>query len=276
MTDTINIPVKVLKDIREEIQKRDSQIKEQGLLLAEKNDTQRMFSEFQQGMTQIYSLFNDLKEKDTNIEALVQKERDLDFERLVREVVPMVLQQVPIPKDGVNGVAGKDGKNADEEAIIRFVLTKFPKVPTKEEILASIPKPQDGKDAVVDEDKIIEDLIDRLKKKKELDISHIRNSNQFTFGNKKYKFEELMHGGGSGSATSVITYSVDLSAQADGLNKVFTVPTNTDFILLSGTDAPFIYRPVVDYTGSGTTTLTIDALVNAPSSGSTLILTYKN
>lgn len=273
--ETIKIPVKVLHDIRDEIQKRDNKIKEKDILLAEIGDERKVFNEFQNGMSQIYGLFQALNDKNTNIETLVKKERDLDFEKLVREVVPLVLAQVPTPKDGINGKDGLPGKNANEERIIQIVMSQFPKVPTKEEIIASLPKVENGKDAVVDEDKIVEDLITRLKKKKEIDISQIRNADQFMFGGKKYKFEELLHGGG-GSSTSVITYSIDLSAQADGANKIFTVPANTAFILLTGTDAPFIYRPVIDYTGTGTTTLTIDALVNAPSSGSTLILTYKN
>ncbi len=84
-------------------------------------------------------------------------------------------------------------------------------------------------------------------------------------------------GGGSstGGTTGVITYSYDLSSFCDGVTKTFTVPANSGFILLSGSDAPNIYRPTVDYTGTGTTTLTLDALVNAPSLGATLVLTYK-
>ncbi len=142
----------------------------------------------------------------------------------------------------------------------------------------------DGKSPVIDEDKLVEKMVALIKKKQILDTSSIKGLGEFvsnkakgfTKDGVKYAFEELMHGGGSSSGSVSITYSVDLSAQANGSNKVFTVPANTAFILLTGTDSPFIYRPIVDYTGSGTTTLTLDALVNAPSSGSTFILTYKS
>lgn len=192
-------------------------------------------------------------------------------EHIVELIKPLIPDPIPgepgyTPKknrdyfDGIDGIDGKDAPVVDEEKIIDSVLNKIP--PTE---------PQE-----IDEDALIGSLIKEIKKKKLLDISDIKNSGQFLYKGTKYNIYELMHGGSNGSATSSITYSVDLSAQADGVNKVFTVPTNTSFILLTGTDAPFTYRPIVDYTGTGTTTLTLDALVNAPSSGSTLILTYVN
>lgn len=171
--------------------------------------------------------------------------------------------QGPIGKTGPQGPKGESGKDGKEG-----------------------PKGKDGKAGT---DVSIKDVIEAIKNLSDkeaesfakaignkIDISQIRNANSFMFHGKKYNFEELMHGGGSSTGTTSITYSTDLSSQCNGSNKVFTVPTNTAFILLTGTDAPFTYRPVVDYTGSGTTTLTLDAGVNAPSSGATLILTYKN
>jgi hypothetical protein len=112
-----------------------------------------------------------------------------------------------------------------------------------------------------------------IKKKKILTSNDISGLQTFSKDGINYRFEELMHGGG-GSSGGSITYSKDISSQCDGNNKVFTVPANAYFISLTGSDSPIIYRPLVDYTGSGTTTLTIDALVNAPSLGATLIVTY--
>lgn len=68
--------------------------------------------------------------------------------------------------------------------------------------------------------------------------------------------------------------SVDLSSQCTGSNRVFTVPANSGFLSLMGSDAPIIYQLNVDYTGSGTTTLTLDSGVNPPSLGATLELIY--
>lgn len=125
----------------------------------------------------------------------------------------------------------------------------------------------------VDEDKLFDNFLKILKKKRLLDVSYIKGLEGFSKDGINYRFEELMHGGGGTSAGS-ITYSIDLSAQCNGVNKVFTVPANTNFVQLSGTDAPQIYRPTIDYTGTGTTTLTLTGQVNAPSNGATLILLY--
>lgn len=80
-------------------------------------------------------------------------------------------------------------------------------------------------------------------------------------------------GGGSSTTSGSVTYSYDLSSQCNGVNKIFTIPAFTRIILLTGTDAPIIYKPTTDYVASGIT-LTLDALVNAPSTGATFILTY--
>lgn len=72
--------------------------------------------------------------------------------------------------------------------------------------------------------------------------------------------------------SAVTTTYIDLSSQTNGVTKTFTIPSGATALLLTGSDAPNVYRPVVDYTISGTTlTLLTD---NAPSSGSTLILVY--
>lgn len=79
-------------------------------------------------------------------------------------------------------------------------------------------------------------------------------------------------GGGSSSATGAIAKSSDLSSQCNGSNLIFTIPTFTTILSLVGSDAPIVYRPSIDFTAAGTT-LTL-SVVNAPSAGSTLILTY--
>lgn len=163
--------------------------------------------------------------------------------------------------------------------VVKEVIVKE----TPPEILQKLEE-LENRDTEVDVKKITEAVIQALKELKgndRLDISNIRNGEQLAQAASKkasggFDMNDLRwHGSGGASGTSSVTYSTDLSAQCNGVNKVFTVPTNTAFILLTGTDSPQIYRPIVDYTGSGTTTLTLDAGVNAPSLGATLILTYK-
>lgn len=81
-------------------------------------------------------------------------------------------------------------------------------------------------------------------------------------------------GGGDSSSGSTIA-SYDLSDLLDGATKSFAVPANTQFLELKGSQFPFIYRKTTDFTGTGTTTLTLTAEVDAPQAGQTLILLYE-
>ncbi len=67
--------------------------------------------------------------------------------------------------------------------------------------------------------------------------------------------------------------SADISSQANGSNKTFTIPTNTAVLSVLGSDAPFIYKATTDYTVSGMT-LTFTGAVTAPSAGATVVIEY--
>lgn len=76
--------------------------------------------------------------------------------------------------------------------------------------------------------------------------------------------------GASGSAPQVY----DLSSFCDGVTKTFTVPTNSSILGVWSTQFPHNYRPLIDWTGSGTTTLTLTGEVSAPATGQTLYIIY--
>jgi hypothetical protein len=183
----------------------------------------------------------------------------------------------------------KDGKDADEQMIVDTVLSKIPPPPVIE-----IPK-ESGEQVI---DKInestgiikkerVEGLLDAL-----MNISYaamqsmpvttsffngLRAKNLVIDGATAYQIGDTVHitgitsGGGGGSTTALAV--TDLSAQANGSNKTFILPTNSSVLEVIGSDSPFIYRQGIDYTVSGTT-LTFTAAVNAPSAGSTLIAEY--
>ncbi len=74
-----------------------------------------------------------------------------------------------------------------------------------------------------------------------------------------------------------VVMSYDLSSQLNGVANTFTVPANTNFILVVSSSNPFVFRPTVDYTGSGTTTLTFDVGIDPATmlaSGQSLILLF--
>lgn len=80
-----------------------------------------------------------------------------------------------------------------------------------------------------------------------------------------------LHRGG----TSKQTYFYDLSDLCDGVTKTFAVPANTRIVSVSCTDAPAgVYRPLVDWTGTGTQLLTLTGEVAAPTRGATLYILY--
>lgn len=158
-----------------------------------------------------------------------------------------------IGKDGVDGKNGKDGKDGltpvvDYEAIISQVSSSIQ--PSKDGV--------DGKDGSPDTGEQIVEKIndlpiddDNLK----IDYSHIKNIPEKPVSIR-------------GGKTRIFNY--DLSSQCDGVIKTFNVPLNLGVIGLYSTQAPIIYRPIIDFTeGNGTLTLTSE--VGAPQTGQTLI-----
>ncbi len=207
---------------------------------------------------------------DSEIDFIVQE----ILRNFKKEMMPVKGVDYRDGRDGADGKNGRDGQDYRLSAIDKIEIAARVQPPTiKDEKLISLIKPliPEAKASEVDEEKFARKIVDIIRKKKLLNMSDVNGS--FSKDGIMYRIEELMHGGG-GSSGGSITYSYDLSSQCNGSNKVFTVPSNTNFVQLSGTDAPQIYRPTTDYTGSGTTTLTLTAAVTAPSNGATLILLY--
>ncbi len=157
------------------------------------------------------------------------KKRPIDIASLLRgtrlKQAPKVVvkrRSAPIPtiypygtleiKDGVNG---RDGKDADEESIIARVL---------DALRAEIPH--------MDEQALLERFIDKIRKERLIDVSHIRNSEQFIFSGTKYKFSELMHGGGSSGSSGTVYYTPIGTVNAS--NTVFTVTAEPTSVIADG------------------------------------------
>lgn len=226
-----------------------------------------------------------------------QKGREYFTPDDIREVVRIVESRIHVPEDG------DDGKDADENAIIEAILKKLPvpkdgytpmggvDYPTNDQIKSIVYtevaslfalKPKD-KDGISKED--VEKLMGKINQKidwKEqaieiaraletlkgasaLDYYALKNLPDITKG----KQRTLHRGGGKE------TYYYDLSDLTDGVLKTFTIPANSRIVLVRGTDAPGgIYRKDTDWTGSGTTTLTLTSAVAAPTQGATLDILY--
>ena len=114
--------------------------------------------------------------------------------------------------------------------------------------------------------------LERLQGKKRLSYTALRDTPGFDVSeHQKKQNAGRIHRGGS----SRQTYYYDLTDQCNGALKSFTIPTNVRVVSVHGTDAPGgVYRPIVDWTGTGSTTLELTSAVAAPNTGATLYLIY--
>ncbi len=152
-------------------------------------------------------------------------------------------------KNGVPGPAGKPGKDGrkGEDGVA---------------INGKDGKP--GKDGSPDTPQQVKTKLVQLPVQEAwFDARHIKNLPKAS-----EKKRSIIKGGFSVSA-------YDLSSKLDGVTKSFTLPSNNGIALITGSAAPFIFRPTVDFTGANTTTLTFDAAIDAFTSlaaGQTLIV----
>lgn len=110
--------------------------------------------------------------------------------------------------------------------------------------------------------------LEKLKGNKMLSFWALKDVPPFEKSENANKGKGLIRGGGEK------TYHYDLSGQCDGSLKTFNIPSNKRVLGVYGTDFPFNYRPVIDWSGSGSTTLTLTSEVPAPSTGATLYILY--
>lgn len=148
--------------------------------------------------------------------------------------------------DSIKGEAGKDAEPVDVNVLV-------------EHILSLIPKPEDGengKDAVIDEDRVVGKLIRKLQTDKPLDISHIRNAQTFMKDGIKYKVEELMRGAGGGSGNSS-GYQAPTTGAVNGTNRTFVWVAAPNVIVLDNGNAmnKVSSDGTVNWTGTTTTVL---------------------
>lgn len=195
-----------------------------------------------------------------------------------KELLALIRPLIPPPIKGDKGEPGNDGNDGHTptaQEILAFIKPLIPKVrngqdghtPTKAELVALIksvmPVPKDGSPDTPQE--IKQKLIELPIREPWFDARHIKNLPT-----------ELRRRGGIVKG-GVAPLAYDLSSLLDGSTKSFAIPPNNGILLVTGSGAPFIFRPTVDFTGTGTTTLTFTSGVDAPSAlaaGQTLMILY--
>lgn len=176
-------------------------------------------------------------------------------------------------KDGKDGNQGNNGKQGptgrDGYTPIRGVdyWTKDDVEKIIKEVIKKIPKPKDGITPKVS------DIIAEIKKNP-IEYKDVKGAPDLTSLPELISFLKAggFRGGGGSGGTEVYYY--DLTTQCDGNTKTFAIPSNKRVVGLFGTQFPLNYRPLIDYTGSGTTTLTLTSEVSAPETGQTLYIIY--
>jgi hypothetical protein len=179
--------------------------------------------------------------------------------------------------DYFDGLPGKDGKDAEPVRVDEIV----------NEVLAQIPKPETikgdkgdkpiagidfelPKDGSPDTPNDIADKLNTLEEKVDIKvIKGLKNIlDKIRSAVRESKGERRIGGGGD-----IINY-YDLSSQCNGVLKTFTVPTNRKIVGVFSTQFPISYRPLIDWTGSGTTSLALTSEVGVPETGQTLWILY--
>lgn len=204
----------------------------------------------------ILSVFSD----DPEIVAAIARKKTKDLQVQIAVVETIKGDPGDRGEPGTDGRDGKDGKDGrDGESIAG------PRGPRGEkgETVVGPQGPQgevgpqglDGKEALLDEEKFMKDLVEYIKKYKPLDISHIRNASSFMKDGIRYKIEELMHGGGSSSSTSTnVVTQYSLTATSSGADAVVDLSQLTHFGTLTNVVAA--YRNQIPQTNGVTMTVT--------------------
>lgn len=125
----------------------------------------------------------------------------------------------------IKGVDYRDGKDADPEMILNRILEMLPNF---------IPEPVPGEDAQIDEDALLKKLIIKIQREKPLDLTHIKGAQKFMKDGVSYKFEELMHGGGSKSSGTGLAYLALVSGNINDVNKTFTFASKPTIVVVNG------------------------------------------
>lgn len=199
---------------------------------------------------------------------------DEEIEKFKKEVTPVKGKDYRDGKDGYTPVKGKDyddgkdGETPDTDAIIKEIISKIPDV-----------KKNIAKEMATVKKEVKKEIEDGLPTWKPAAQSIEVKQNGVPIAGKLESINLI----GSGSAIQTdswgnitintsVPFSVNLSSQCDGSNKIFTLPEFTSVLLLTiGNSFPGVYNPLADFTILSNTQIEMSSEVSAPQAGQTLI-----
>lgn len=164
-------------------------------------------------------------------------------ENFLKQITPVKGIHYKDGKDGQDGKMGRNGKDGKDGKDGR-----------------------NGKDGKVDEEKLVGKLTNIIQE--ELKKAGVNKE-----AIAKYGPFRLRHGGGD------LMQAFDLSSQLNSSLKTFTIPQNRKIVQITSSSTPFVFRPTIDYSvsGSGNRTLTFAAGIDATSmlaAGQSIMVIY--
>lgn len=178
-------------------------------------------------------------------------------------------QEIEEIKEAVRPIKGRDYRDGEDYVITdedRKEIADQIDVPIVEKVV-EIKEPIITEVAKYEEPEAIAEKLNTLTEK--VDMKVIRGLDKWLNSIKKLVKDK----NGSGGGGDIVEY-YDLTSQCNGATKTFTVPSNRKIIGVFGTQFPINLRPGIDWTGSGTNTLTLTSEVSAPETGQTLWIIY--
>ncbi len=167
---------------------------------------------------------------------------------------------------GERGEPGKDGRNGrDGESVMG------PQGPAGKDSISEYKTEVIREEAIID-DRLVKKVIAIMRKlpeKDRLDISAIKNAQSFIFGGKRYKTEELMHGGGS-SGGGAFTGSQEKSTTIpNGVLTTFAFTHTPTLIYWNGA-----FQTLTDDYTVGGNSITFTASAGIPQTGDKITNVY--
>ncbi len=138
---------------------------------------------------------------------------------------------------GKDGNHGQDGKTPTEQELLELIKPLIPDPEFIDEdkivrsVLSKIDKPENGKDAVIDEESFMQKFVKYLKEKKPIDISDIRNWQSAKSTNKINMNDMRWHGAGISTLASII---IPVSGTINDTNVNFTSTSEPSILVING------------------------------------------
>lgn len=115
------------------------------------------------------------------------------------------------------GKPGEPGRDVDHELIIRTLLGR--------DLLPKGQKGDPGDDAEFDKEELFKEFTTRIIKGKLIKAEHVQGMSGWVRDGVKYRFEELMHGGGTSKTYTANTSGTGtITGAVNGSNTTFTLP----------------------------------------------------